>query len=56
MDCETNDCRKEKRGCKGCYYNKKVKLSEHDKDEIRKLIIWKERYKKGEVYIAKENK
>ena len=20
-DCETNDCRKEKRGCKGCYYN-----------------------------------
>ena len=21
MDCETNDCRKEKRGCKGCYYN-----------------------------------
>ena len=22
MECETNDCRKEKRGCKGCYYNK----------------------------------
>lgn len=22
MDCETNDCRKEKRGCKGCYYDK----------------------------------
>lgn len=22
MNCETNDCRKEKRGCKGCYYNK----------------------------------
>lgn len=21
-DCETNDCRKEKRGCKGCYYDK----------------------------------
>lgn len=20
MECETNDCRKEKRGCKGCYY------------------------------------
>ena len=20
MNCETNDCRKEKRGCKGCYY------------------------------------
>ena len=22
-DCETNDCRKEKRGCKGCYYDEK---------------------------------
>ena len=21
QDCETNDCRKEKRGCKGCFYN-----------------------------------
>lgn len=24
-DCETNDCRKEKRGCKGCYYDEKEK-------------------------------
>jgi hypothetical protein len=23
-DCETNDCRKEKRGCKGCYYDKNI--------------------------------
>jgi hypothetical protein len=23
QDCETNDCRKEKRGCKGCYYENK---------------------------------
>lgn len=22
-DCETNDCRKEKRGCKGCFYDEK---------------------------------
>ena len=21
MECETNDCRKEKRGCKGCFYS-----------------------------------
>ena len=24
MDCETNDCEKEKRGCKGCYYDKLI--------------------------------
>lgn len=23
-DCETNDCRKEKRGCKGCYYEENI--------------------------------
>ena len=23
MNCETNDCRKEKRGCKGCYFQNK---------------------------------
>lgn len=33
MDCETNDCRKEKLGCKGCYYEDK----NIDKDIIEKL-------------------
>lgn len=28
MDCETNDCRKEKRGCKGCYYYEKKDIIE----------------------------
>lgn len=23
MDCETNDCQKEKRGCKGCFFENK---------------------------------
>ena len=34
MECETNDCRKEKRGCKGCYYHKEEDITK----EIRKII------------------
>lgn len=29
MSCETNDCRKEKRGCKGCYYEDTEKEKEN---------------------------
>lgn len=31
QDCETNDCRKEKRGCEGCYYNKESLIKDIDK-------------------------
>ena len=32
MECETNDCRKEKRGCKGCYYDGVEKIEKMVKD------------------------
>lgn len=31
MDCETNDCRKEKRGCKGCYYEERKRINDLEK-------------------------
>ena len=31
QDCETNDCRKEKRGCEGCYYNKESLIKDIDR-------------------------
>ena len=33
MECETNECQKEKRGCKGCYYNKEENIKEVEKDD-----------------------
>ena len=27
MDCETNDCRKEKRGCKGCFFDEGTEIT-----------------------------
>ena len=42
MNCETNDCRKEKRGCKGCYYDElQEDLIEHEKTsfEFQELYI-----------------
>ena len=37
MDCETDDCRKEKRGCKGCFYSD-GKEDEDINPEIIKII------------------
>lgn len=45
-DCETNDCRKEKRGCKGCYYeNKNIDkdieiLKEHIKELDEEKVLY----------------
>lgn len=37
-DCETNDCRKEKMGCNGCYYDKDAEIIEELKNKkIRKF-------------------
>jgi hypothetical protein len=68
MNCETNDCRREKRGCKGCYYDELQKdLIEHEKTsfEFQELYIKTnlelKTYKKiaeklAEEYIALESR
>ena len=44
MDCETNDCRKEKRGCKGCFYDKNF---DNSYDYILKLNTREELIENG---------
>ena len=43
-DCETNDCRKEKRGCKGCFYDKNF---DNSYDYILKLNTREELIENG---------
>lgn len=51
MNCETNDCRKEKRGCKGCFYNEGTEVTA---DEMFKELGYEKKehnYKTmGKVY------
>ena len=44
MDCETNDCRKEKMGCKGCFYDKNF---DNSYDYILKLNTREELIENG---------
>ena len=54
MDCETNDCRKEKRGCKGCYYDKNF---DNSYDYILKLNTREELIENGLKLLGElENK
>lgn len=55
-DCETNDCRKEKLTCEGCFYRKQKELEEMDAKSVYKavrnkidkeLLKWYEKYKKN---------
>ena len=51
-DCETNDCRKEKRGCKGCYYENK-KIPSTDKTYCYGMFC--KEYEKCERYVGHYN-
>ena len=54
MDCETNDCRKEKRGCKGCFYDKNF---DNSYDYILKLNTREELIENGLKLLGElENK